>query len=156
MKLFKMQFPIFLFSIPFLAGCTVSKKNGSESKKSSISCELFCNETMIFRAKMNRDELVANALYYNFDFYTFSRRINRFREKLDRNKCIIAVYCRLFCNQTCNQTMIFTAKLNGDELVANAIYYLFALYTFSPRMHRFRDRMPPSNDRYLKTKSSFL
>ena len=84
MKLLQMQFATFLFSIPFLAGCTVSKKNGSESQKSSISCELFCNETMIFRAKMNRDELVANALYYNFDLYTFSRRINRFREKLDR------------------------------------------------------------------------
>ena len=80
MKLLQMQFATFLFSIPFLAGCTVSKKNGSESQKSSISCKLFCNETMIFRAKMHRDEVVENDISFTFVLNTSSPRLHRFRD----------------------------------------------------------------------------
>ena len=57
----------------------------------AFSCGLFCKETMIFTAKMNRDEVVATAISYIFVLHTCSRWMLRFREKWE--KCI---YLRVF------------------------------------------------------------
>ena len=40
----------------------------------------------------------------------------------------------------CRETMIFRAKGHANEVVQNAISYIFVLYIFSRWMHRFREK----------------
>ena len=81
---------------------------------------------------MNRDEVVANAIYFlHFcSLYLFSLDAP-FQRKMGEMHLPAGFFY--------TETMSFRAEMHRDEVVENDISFIFVLDTSSSRLHRFRD-----------------